>query len=127
MTLNLSGGREGLPWGLGLSNADSGQFLGDLASDPAIANLLKNSFSSSVSPADSDTFNVKRKGADSLRESYQTREEEDQHATRYGDIERDSVAADSVTDVTVEMTHCARTSIDHERARRTSNGWSTAR
>ena len=126
MTLNLSGGREGLPWGLGLSNTDPGQFLGDLASDPAIANLLKNSFPSSVSPADSETFNiVKRKGTDgSLRDSYHTREEEDQHTTRYGDIERDSVAADSVTDVTVE---CARTSIDPERARKTSNGWSTAR
>ena len=42
MTLNLSGGREPrLSWGISSSNPN--EFLGDLANDPAVANLLKNS------------------------------------------------------------------------------------
>ena len=42
MTLNLSGGREPrLLWGISSSNHS--EFLGDLADDPAVANLLKNS------------------------------------------------------------------------------------
>lgn len=42
MTLNLSGGREPrLLWGISSSNPS--EFLGELADDPAVANLLKNS------------------------------------------------------------------------------------
>ena len=42
MTLNLSGGREPrLSWGISSSNPN--EFLGDLADDPAVASLLKNS------------------------------------------------------------------------------------
>ena len=61
MTLNLSGGREqGLAWGL--SSTDPSQFLGDLANDPAVANLFKNSFSRSL-PDDLNS-NSETKGRD---------------------------------------------------------------
>ena len=44
MTLNLSGGREPrLLWGISGSNVNPSDLLGDLADDPAVANLLKNS------------------------------------------------------------------------------------
>ena len=51
MTLNLSGGREPrLSWGI--SSANPNEFLGELANDPAVANLLKNSsYPISLSPA----------------------------------------------------------------------------
>ena len=63
MTLNLSGGREPrLLWGISSSNVNPSDFLGDLADDPAVANLLKNSgcpISLSTTPGNGTTEAIK--------------------------------------------------------------------
>ena len=54
MTLNFSGGREGPTWSLdpsSVTETSAHHYLGDLARDPAVANLFKNSFSSTLSPS----------------------------------------------------------------------------
>ena len=130
MTVNLSGGREGLSWGLDLSSADPGQFLGDLANDPAVASLLNNSFSTSLSPTDSEAFKVKKKATDSLREFYPANEE-DRLTAHCEAREREGAgrSTGSVSGATVDRTHCSRTRGDLERVRTrtTSNGWNSRR